>query len=656
MLKNNQNISNDLLNAPINYDEIRKGVYSAKDNKAVGLDNLPYEIFKQSTSIYILCSLFNLFFQAGIMPSIWLKAIVKPLPKGSMTDARIPLQYRGICLLSTVNKLYTHVLNQRLSSFSEENGLFVEEQNGFRKGRSCEEHIFSLSNIIEHQLNQNQHAYVAFIDMEKAFDKVNRNLLLYRLMSLGIDGKMFNSIKALYSNNEYCMQLNNEFTDWFDVNIGVRQGDSMSSTLFALYINDLAVKIKELNMGISIGEVIISMLLFADDLVLIADSEENLQKMLDFTYEWCLKWRAKVNCNKTKVVDFKPKGEPTTSFRFKIGNNDIDIVQHYKYLGIIFDEYLHFDIASKTLAGAAGRALGKLWSIYKGFNGLGYSSYTKLYESYVDSVMLYSSGAWYLKEHSCCNVLQNRAIRGFLGVHRFAPNLAIHGDMGWYSMSIKRKVSIIRLWNRIITMSNDRLPKILLDYNHCNGKGKWCKNVKEIFTNTGNEQRYFDKYVGNISEIRSILFNIEKEKWSSEIQVKPKLRSYVNFKYDYGTETYVKSMLSKRRRSIMAQFRSGILPLKIETGRYTNTKIQDRLCDACDARELEDEFHFLIQCPLYAEEREVLYENAKLFYEDFDLIENDVKMTILLSDEDLCWSTAKYLSSAYQRRNLTLYN
>ena len=118
-----------------------------------------------------------------------------------------------------------------------------------------------------------------------------------------------------------------------------------------------------------------------------------------------------------------------TDFQFKYGSDIIEIVPHYKYLGVIFDEFLTFELAANTLAGAAGRALGKLWSVYKGFNGLGYASFTKLFESYVDPILLYCASIWNVKPFKCCADIQNRAIRSFLGVHRFAPLLSINGDM-----------------------------------------------------------------------------------------------------------------------------------------------------------------------------------------------------------------------------------
>lgn len=101
--------------------------------------------------------------------------------------------------------------------------------------------------------------------------------LAYRILQVGIDGEMYGAIISPYSNTRSCVRVNNYYTDCLS---GVNQGDTLSPTLFALYINDLATEIKSLNKGIEIGNTVISTLLYADDIVLIADSENDLQEML----------------------------------------------------------------------------------------------------------------------------------------------------------------------------------------------------------------------------------------------------------------------------------------------------------------------------------------------------------------------------------------
>ncbi len=124
--------------------------------------------YLNSGSVMILTKLFAKIFNIGIIPSTWKMAIIKPIPKSSMIDAQLSLQYRAISLLSTVYKLFSSLLNVRISKCAEDNSLFASEQNRFRGKRSCEDHVFVLSSIIRHRKAKTLPTYIAFIDMEKA--------------------------------------------------------------------------------------------------------------------------------------------------------------------------------------------------------------------------------------------------------------------------------------------------------------------------------------------------------------------------------------------------------------------------------------------------------------------------------------------------------
>ena len=103
----------------------------------------------------------------------------------------MPLNYRGISLISGVAKTYSSLLNNRIVHYCNELELFADEQNGFQPGRSCEGHTFSLSNIIKGKVDKNISIYSALIDLERALDWVNRDLLLHNLVSNNINGKFY---------------------------------------------------------------------------------------------------------------------------------------------------------------------------------------------------------------------------------------------------------------------------------------------------------------------------------------------------------------------------------------------------------------------------------------------------------------------------------
>ena len=237
--------------------------------------------------------MFNLCFKNRKLPRMRLQALINPIPKPSSCDPRIPLNYRGISLLSTIGKMYTSALHTRLSLFVEEENLVVNKQNGFRQKRSCIYHIFVLHNILRIRNLLKVQNFGAFIDFRKAFDYVDREFLLYKIRQIGVTGNFYFIVKALYW--KPCVKINNMYTEWFEVNNGDRQGDSMSPTLFSLFINDSATNVKGLGPGIKVGGQDISMLLYADDIVLISPTAKNLQQILNEVSNWCLKWGMRIN-------------------------------------------------------------------------------------------------------------------------------------------------------------------------------------------------------------------------------------------------------------------------------------------------------------------------------------------------------------------------
>jgi len=156
------------------------------------------------------------------------------------------------------------------------NEILVEEQAGFRKNRSTTDQIFILTEIVKNR--RPKPTFCAFIDIAKAYDKVWRNGLWYKLWQYGIRGKMWRILKNIYEKVESSILLGENRTDWFSIEVGLRQGCVLSCILFILFINDLAKVIKSLKKGVKVGNKLVSILLFADDIVLIAENKDDLEK------------------------------------------------------------------------------------------------------------------------------------------------------------------------------------------------------------------------------------------------------------------------------------------------------------------------------------------------------------------------------------------
>ena len=160
--------------------------------------------------------------------------------------------------------------------------------------------------------NRGLPTYCCYVDFKKAFDLLDRNCLLYKLHCAGVKGYLYKAIASIYKDTKSCVHVNGLYTPWFDVNTGVKQGDIMSPTLFSLYINDLAEAVKQAGIGIPIGDETLSILLYANDVCLLAESAEELQENIDIVANWCNKWWMQISEDKTNVMHCrKPNQERT---------------------------------------------------------------------------------------------------------------------------------------------------------------------------------------------------------------------------------------------------------------------------------------------------------------------------------------------------------
>jgi hypothetical protein len=645
--------NNMLLNFPISFQEVQYMVKRLKRNKATGIDNIPYEMLMNNDVIKVLFNMYSKCFSNGTVPSIWLKAIITPIPKSNDKDPYIPTNYRGISLLSCICKGYTNVLNNRLSTYYETKNLLVDEQNGFRSKRACIDHIFSITSIIRNRLKNNVSTFVCFIDFQKAFDYVNRDLLLYKLLLDKVDGNMYFAIKSIYDNTVSSLRLNNKLTDWFDIDSGVRQGDALSTTLFSTFINDLAIEINSLNLGIDVGSMKITTLLYADDIILVANDENDLQRIIDHVYEWCQKWRMTVNIDKTNIVHFRKKVCSLTKFDFHLGSAELKKVDKYKYLGVILDEFLNFDSNAEVLSAAASRALGAVINKFKCFKNAGYNTYYKLFHTNVCPILDYCSGVWGYKIFTSCDKIQNRAARWYLGVHSKTTLFALSGDMGWVDSKFRRHVNILRFWNRITNLDNNRLVKKVFLWDKSLCSKNWSEDVKNILGSINMLDKFYAESPIDLKAAEIILKNNLSIQWKTDILTKPKLRTYIEFKDCFETDNYVKFCKNRLQRSLIAQLRFSILPLNIEIGRFRQIALEDRLCTVCDGNVIEDEFHFICQCPLYNSCRLDMYQDIINKYSNFSNLPDKEKFIYLMKWE---WKLlGKFLGRALEIRTNTLY-
>jgi hypothetical protein len=493
--------------------------------------------------------------------------------------------------------------------------------------------------------------------MKKAFDWVDRDLLMYKLLTqYSLTGKLYNAIKSIYSHSSGRVRINDQYTEQFNITSGVKQGDNLSPTLFNMFINDLAAEVKALNCGVNVDGHNICILLYADDIALIAPDERKLQCILDHVALWCKKWRMIISNDKSEIVHFRPTRVPQTHSNFTFNDLVIRIVSVYKYLGIHLDEHLSFKDASSNLSAAASRALGYLRFKLKYLKECRYATFTKLYTSCVCPILDYSSGVWGIKSYSDIEKVQHNALRYFLGVHKFAPIDMLVGDTGWLSTFSRHKLSILRLWNRLYSLPEDSIAKIIFgwDIAYSNKPDTWSSHVQQILEDIGSLHTPETMDFCDIALAYDIIRQQEIDAWNDRRYNKPKLRYYNMFKIDYSHEEYLNMNIPKYQRSIFAQFRAGILPLQVEIGRFRNIDLPERLCTLCDSGEVEDEYHLLCVCVRYANIRVTLFNQAYEMCATFNDLHELDKFVYLINN--LQREVITFLTQAISIRRQSIYS
>ena len=393
------------LDHEINMDELIKASDILKGGKAPGLDNINNEMIQLSLQYHphIFLVMFNKILRCGGDIPSWEISLLVPIHKqGSVDD---PGNYRGISLLSCLAKFFHSILNNRLLEYCLDNKVLSPNQLGFLPGnRTSDAHLIIYNLIRKYCHRKGAKIYGCFVDFSKAFDSVPRDILLKKLLDIGITGKFFDHIKNMYNNDLVCVKINGQMSEEIKTSKGVRQGCILSPLLFNIFMSDLPRKLNQ-NCNVSISdEVKINCLLWADDIILLSETEEGLRSLLKDIDTYCKENGLNINIDKTKCMIFNKTGRLIRR-NFYLGNIKLENVRSYKYLGLMFTPSGEIKTALDDLRARALKAYMKM----RGSLGTGFNRYINdsimLFDSLIKPILLYSSDFW-----GCLKLPQNNPI------------------------------------------------------------------------------------------------------------------------------------------------------------------------------------------------------------------------------------------------------
>ena len=491
------------LNIPFTCKEISDTITELKNGKSSSDDLICNELLKYlkngQNGIELLEKLFNQCFDTATYP--WNNSIITPLhKKGCKSD---PDNYRAVAVSSTIGKLFSTIILNRILKVKSKVCPDPVNQLGFSKGAQTYDHILTLSTIISKYKKLKQPVYAVFIDFRKAFDSVCREALFYKLAHQGISGKLFNILRHMYANSTGQIKLSGHISRKFGIHKGTEQGHPLSPDFFKLYISDLSPLLEHKNCPMLLNK-IVSHLLWADDLILLALDPVTLQKQLDSISQYCTAWGIDINMTKTNLIVFNPSPTIPTAVSFRLCGKPVLEVDSYCYLGIEIDKSGKFTIARNELK---KKALRSLYSLKGTINKkhISFRALTTLFDSLIKPIALYGAPIWtadmpiirnftklfrseqtlsnsrLLKQISLleCEKIHIHFLKWALGVNRKASNAGVWGESGRYPLIYECINLTLKYFNRVKNLKNGSLVSLAYQEQKLRNL-EWHKSIESI--------------------------------------------------------------------------------------------------------------------------------------------------------------------------------
>lgn len=384
----------------------------------------------------LITTLINNSLTFGKFPEKLKKSFITPIPK--LSKAIDGENFRPINTLHIIDKLLESIVKEQLVAFIENNEILIREQSGFRPKHGCESAVMLILDKLKTNIVNKLYTKAIFIDLKRAFDTIDRNILVRKLYCYGVRGIALTWICSYLDNRLQSVKINKVETSFSVNQMGVPQGSILGPLLFIIYINDIASIFKY-------SEIF----LYADDALLVCSGTDpmsvhnNLKYDLIRLEQWLSANRLKLNVPKTKAMTFcnnklRKQYLDFVNFKFVIDNEEVENVQDFRYLGIILDEELNFNKHGHFIITKLAKKVG---IFQRKCNNLPITSKIQICQAIITPHFDYCSSILFLlnKNHiERMQKLHNKIMRAILWVNKYTPINKLLDSLCW--ISVKQRI------------------------------------------------------------------------------------------------------------------------------------------------------------------------------------------------------------------------
>ncbi len=614
-------LNDRILDQPFTNEELQRQIKTLQRRKAAGLDKIPNEFILEGGPVLHkhLLEVYNIVRETETFYHGWSKSRTTLLHKKGRLDKLD--NYRGITVDSVIGKLLTKLICHRLTNDVEIRNLLGNIQHGFRKGWRTADALYILTQIIDTRKIEREPTRKrlagAFLDLKKAYDSVNRDILWETMESLGYGGKTLRIIKGMYTNVQTTITLGNITTERIPVDKGLKQGCPLSPILFALYIRDLGIQLEQTNKGAKIGKISIPGIFFADDMVLLSDSEEGLQTLLDTTATFGQMKDLTFNGGKSKImVNWRQRSEKTWRMgdtTITEGNSyDMAITEttDYKYLGVeIQMRGPIFKKQEETMITKAKQRVGIIKNESRECSNPTVIGH-KLWET-VGLPGILSGMEITTTTKTTDEILQrqqNKLGRKILSLSPYASKEILEGELGWWTIPEWMALIKLRYLQHIDRRPDNTWVKQIALHTHnkpLQQETSWWKEIRRIIekynintTAMKNDKKQWNSY------IKEQIEKVSQREWKNNLQKKAHLGIY-GHKENRGLSIATTNNVQDR---ILIKFWANDLEDQATLAEGIHTP---RRCDQCPTKERQTAEHIVLECEKYETERHVFLQNIK---------------------------------------------